>query len=61
MHRTELPAGVSNNAEFWMSFALWARKVGNRLTPEMIRMHFGVSRATSYRWMTAWEAARERI
>jgi len=58
MKVTELPAGISSRPEFFMRFALWAEQVERFISPEMIANHFGVSRATSYRWLEAWRSAR---
>lgn len=42
-----------------MAFALWAAKQG-RLTPCAVMQRFGVSRATAFRWIAAFNEARLR-
>jgi transposase len=39
-----------------MRFALWAKD--RRITMQMVRDHFGVSRATAYRYMQRWNDVR---
>jgi len=61
MNRVELPAGVSSRMEFFMRFALWAERIEQFITAEMVVNHFGVSRATAYRYLDAWKNATGRI
>lgn len=44
-----------------IEFALWAMTRQGVPTPTEIRQRFGVSRATSYRWLSAYNGARRRI
>lgn len=37
-----------------MAFAVWATKLRTFPTVEQVREHFGVSRATAYRWRNMW-------
>ena len=43
--------------EFWIRFGEWCRNCRLPITAELIRSHFGVSPATSYRWLRAWKDA----
>ncbi len=45
-------------AEFWIRFGEWCRNCRLPITPELICGHFGVSRATGYRWLDAWKASQ---
>lgn len=41
-----------------IAFAVWASRQRYGVRTEDIQSHFGVSRATSYRWRKAWEDAK---
>lgn len=52
-------AGVSATFELALRFTDWAQEIGaEKVTAESIKAHWGVSRATSYRWLNAFRAAR---
>lgn len=60
MIAVHLPAGIDTRPEFYMRFALWAQSVEKVITWELIADHFDVSRATAYRWLSAWKNASGR-
>lgn len=49
--------GVGTGFEQAIRFHLWAQQIGSRLTVAAIREHWSVSRATAYRWLSAYRAA----
>jgi transposase len=57
----ELRPGIAASLEQAIRFADWARDMGDRLTAASIKDHFGCSRATSYRWLSAYRAARAAV
>lgn len=54
----EIRSGIGTSLELAIRFAAWADQMGDRLSPSAIREHFECSRATSYRWFSAYKAAR---
>ena len=50
-------AGLVNNLHWALVFAQWAASLRTPPTVKQIRDRFGVSRATGYRYKSAWEAA----
>lgn len=62
MHRKLRPphipkntVGMINALEFSFTFSKWAESLKSPMSVQMIMNHFGVSRATAYRWKSAWE------
>lgn len=53
--------GASTCFEFALRFDAWVRSLRGPLTPERIADYWNVSRATSYRYLRAYEAARGRF
>ena len=51
--------GMASALEFALEFGEWASEC-RHLTPELIQRRWGVSRATSYRYLTAWNAVQGR-
>jgi len=49
---------VLTAAELYFRVALWMASLGREPTPEQICEHFGVGRATAYRWRNAWTDAQ---
>jgi hypothetical protein len=49
--------GIVNALHWAMQFAAWAASLHAPPTAQQISEHFGVSRATGYRYRSAWEAA----
>ena len=49
--------GVSSAFELAIRFHIWASERKGSMSIEDIRTSFGVSRATAYRWRSAWSAA----
>jgi len=56
----EIVAGMATSIESVLAFAAWADQMGARLSADAIRQRFECSRATSYRWLSAYRAARGR-
>lgn len=50
--------GMVSSFEFAIRFIDWADALGAALTPERIVERWECSRATSYRWWRAYQAAR---
>jgi hypothetical protein len=44
-----------------VTFYDWANERGDRLTPDAIRRRFRCSRATSYRWLSAFNDAQRAL
>lgn len=55
-----MPAGTATVFELAIRFHEWADQLRVPLTADLIKKHWGVSRATSYRWLSAYNAARAR-
>ena len=53
--------GCATAFEQCLRFIAWAHALPGQPTAEQIQHAFGVSRATSYRWLGAWNAAREAL
>lgn len=52
--------GVVSSLEHAWAFHDWAIVPGQAVTHETIMARWGVSRATAYRWLAAWNATLER-
>jgi hypothetical protein len=52
--------GLASAFELVLDFITWANGLHAELTAEQIRDHWEVSRATSYRWLRAWQDARAK-
>ena len=62
-HYQCLPRGVPGfltALEHAFAFQDWATHPGQVVNADTIRDKWGVSRATSYRWLRAWQMAQER-
>jgi len=57
----EIRPGIGTSLELAIRFATWADEMGDRLSPAAIRDHFNCSRATAYRWFSAYKAARAEV
>lgn len=55
-----LPAGVFSQFEWALMFLAWASELHQPPMPELIRRHFGVLRATAYRYRNAYNDLVER-
>lgn len=53
--------GCATAFEQCLRFIAWAQALHGEPTAEQIQHAFGVSRATSYRWLGAWNAAQEAL
>lgn len=49
---------VGSAAEMYFRAALWMGANERSLSPATLRRRFGVSNATSYRWIAAYRAAK---
>lgn len=54
-------AGMATGFEQCLRFIAWAQSLEGDPTAEQIQRQFNVSRATAYRWLGAWQAAREAL
>lgn len=53
--------GILRSFELVMRFCLWAQEMhGDGPTAKQVAARFDVSRATAYRWLTAWRVATGR-
>jgi hypothetical protein len=50
-----------HDAEFFIRLGEWLRNCRIPVTRKLIQGHFGVSRATAYRWHRAWKDATGQI
>jgi hypothetical protein len=57
LHPPKNVAGIVNALHWALQFTAWAKSLRSPPTPAQISEHFGVSRATGYRYRSAWEAA----
>lgn len=55
-----IPAGFSSSMDFTMYFNHWAAQMRRLPSAKDIQSHFGVSRATAYRWVRAYKDAIDR-
>lgn len=54
----ELRSGAQSNFEMAIRFADWCDARSSRPTWREVVRAFRVNRATAYRWLSAWKAAR---
>lgn len=59
--RLHAHANTASSFEFAMRFNAWAGSLHVALTAERIAAHWRVSRATSYRWLRAYNDALGRL
>lgn len=57
MLKADKHPGIRDAFELAVRFHTWAQGLTAPLTPPLISNHFGVSRATAYRWRRAYQAA----
>lgn len=53
--------GVATAFERCLRFITWAQALHGEPAWQLIQAEFGVSRATAYRWLGGWNAAREAL
>lgn len=46
-----VPPGITTHMMMGMHFMLWAQKQHGPITRQMIEAHFGVHKATAWRWL----------
>lgn len=51
--------GMLNTLEFAWAFMTWADAAGSRLNWRMVVERWGVSRATAFRYLSAWRAFKD--
>lgn len=51
-------AGIGSAFELAIRFVDWADQFKGGPSSQQIRAHWQVSKATAYRWLAAWKAAR---
>lgn len=59
MKLIELRSGIKSNFEFAIRFAHWCDTQMKAPTWRDVKRHYRVNRATAYRWLAAWKAARD--
>jgi transposase len=51
--------GCRTSFELALRFIDWANRLGGTPTRAQIQERYGVSRATAYRWKSAWDTVKE--